>query len=139
MDLGGAIARWGGLAVDGVGPGAAHACEDLGWTLWGMHTLGVVPEAAVGASAVAKVSAEAPSLHGPALLRFVCQVWQPSVLWHQLGLVPDLAPAARALAASLAASLPDNCDSTYGQYNKVLTDVMAAAKLPVPASAPIST
>lgn len=132
LDLGAGIARWAGLAVDRVVPGAAYAGEDLGWALWGVHTLGIVPEAAAGASTVAKVSAVALSLERSALLHFVQQVLPALVFWQDVGLVPDMAPAARALAAKLAASTPDKSDYMYGQYVKLQTKLMVVAKLPMP-------
>ena len=85
LDLGAGIAGWAGLAVDRVVPGAAYAGEDLGWALWGARTLGIVPEAAAGASTVAKVSAVALSLERSALLHFVQQVLPALVLWQDLG------------------------------------------------------
>lgn len=132
LGLGARVARWAGLAVDRVVPGAAYAGEDLGWALWGAHTLGIIPEAAAGASTAAKVAAVAQSLERSALLHFVQQALPALVSWQDLGLVPDLAPAARVLAAKLAASTPDRPSYMYGQYVKLQTKVMVVANFSTP-------
>lgn len=128
------ITRWARLAVARVSPSEPFALEDLGAAVWGVHALGVSPDAATAASAAEKlVAALSRKRRGEQLLAIAGQVSQPLVAWHRLGLVPDLAPVARALAARSAA-MAFACKDVRALYElagymKLLHD---AARLPMP-------
>lgn len=129
-----AIARWAGLAVARISPAAPFALVDLGWAVWGVHASGFTPDATTAAAAAEKLAAALPREQGgKQLLAIAGLVSRPLAAWHQLGLVPELAPAARALAARslemAAACRDERALRELVGYLKALYD---AAKLPMP-------
>lgn len=101
-DLHGPIARWGGLAVARIVPDDAWASKNLAWSVGAMFRLRVAPDAATAAQAAAKTAAVTGRVQSRVLPAFAHQIIPPLVAWHKQGLVPDLAPAAKALAARAA-------------------------------------
>ena len=131
--LEGAIVGWASQGVARISPAGSYSRQDLGRVVWSLQVLGVPPDAATAADVVGKVAATAQRAPKEGLRNLLLMAGEPLKQWHRLGLVPDVAPAAKAFAAR-AAELVAACKGKQdlGRTRWSMTALARAAKLPVP-------